>query len=124
MKRIIVRAALFLFGGIGIFFSPWITLIAGGLFFSLMFRFPLEVLAWGSVFEILSGAPSGVVLIPLGVTMALQNMFAEQFDIDSLFTKGFLFLASVAAFVLLRSLFFLLMFEHSQSDIFRFFVLL
>lgn len=123
MKRIIARTVLFLFGGVGIFLSPWIALIAGGLFFSLLFRFPIEVLVWGSAFEILSGAPSGIVLIPLGITMTLQSIFAERLDTDSLFTKGLLFLISVIVFLLVRSLFLLLIFGHAESDMFRFFML-
>jgi len=122
MKVFFVRIIFFLAGGVGIFFLPWVTLVAGGLFFSLLVLFPIEVLLLAFAFELLSGITPGLVSFPLASAITLQHIVKDRIDIHSFLAKMSLWVLGVVFFLVLRGLLLVLFFGYPMHGGFRFFI--
>ena len=108
--RFFLRMFFFCVGGILIFFSPWITLILGGLLYALFFRFPVEVLFWGLCIEILSGMTPGILILPL-TGMLVGVRYAEtSINNETTLSRASLFILGIIFFLSFRFIAFLFLF--------------
>lgn len=107
----IARIIFFILGIILLFFYPWITIVLGGILFSVLFRSPLETLVWGLFFELLSGSPAGTVILPLTAAITFQTMAQERFfESTSLLSRISLYIFSILCFIGIRAFFLIAVF--------------
>lgn len=102
MKHILFRILFFS----GIFFGmhayPLFSLVCGGILFSFLFRAPFEVLLLALYFEILAGIPSGVITIPLMLSLFLQKLLHSRVSEISYISGAALYAAGVIFFFIFQ----------------------
>lgn len=101
------------------------TIVLGGILFSILFRFPLETLLWGLFFELLSGVPVGTVILPLTAAITFQTMAHERFfGSASILSRISVYISSVLFFIGIRAFFLIAVFGFTLPTHISFLTLL
>ena len=89
MKQFLTRLAIFLSLAVGgAMISHWFFLVLGGLLAIIFFQAVFESVLAAFLVEILSGAPAGVISIPMSLTTIVVEVFrvhmSEYFSMSAI----------------------------------------